>query len=269
MFPFSRNRPEAWFLLPFLVGSFGMTAMVMAQEKTSSPAAELQEQLKQWVLTRQLISREKADWAEQKATWQSLNEIRRQEKEQLEEFTTAARKRIPQISAKKEALADEEKDLRQWRKDTLRGVDEWEGSLRPLLSRFPAPLRRSLRDPISRLEAGEGDDSRPLQERVRDVVLILQGFREFQDSLTIDKEVLSLEGEEREVDVLYVGLGRAYFTDPSDSVGGYGLPSEEGWKWQVESSIAAEVRKAIEMRRNQIPPEFLTLPIPANPGGQP
>lgn len=254
-------------LLWFIATSGVVTAQEDQQPATSS-AAGLQEQLKQWVLTRQLISKEKADWAKQKATWESLNQIRKQEKEQLEEFTKAARDRIPTILSKKETLASEEQDLRQWRKDSLRDITEWESTLRPLLPRFPVPLRRSLEEPISRLEASNAE-SRPLQERVRDIVLILQGYRAFQDALTVEKEILTLNGEEREVDVLYLGLTRAYFIDPSNSLSGFGTPSNAGWAWTVDSSIASRVRKAIEIRESQIPPEFLALPIQANPGGEP
>ena len=243
------------------------------KKETTTPAGDLQETLKEWVLTRQLISREKAAWQEQKKTWTDLNEIRRLEKESLNEFIESARSRVPKITEEKAALASEEKALRDWRKESLRKIDEWEKKLLPLLPLFPAPLEDSLKEPITRLKAAsiaEDEEPRPLQDRTRDVVLILQGFREFQSAVTTERELLAVGGSEpRELDVLYLGLSRAWFVDAAGTFSGYGRPTPGGWVWTEDSGIASRVRKAIEMADNRVPPEFLSLPFPSHKEAQP
>ncbi len=224
-------------------------------------AAEVQEQLKQWVLTRQLISKERSSWEEQKETWKNLNEIRTQESTQLQEFTSTAKARVQKLSEKQKSLSDEKKALRSWRTEAVEEVVYLETSLIPLLPTFPTPLRQSLREPLSRLEGTKDDVERSVQDRARDVIVILQAYREFHNTITLNREVLPLGDQEREVEILYLGMSRAWFVDAQNKVSGKGLPSADGWVWTEDPALASTVRRAIAMRKNEAPPEFLELPL--------
>ena len=75
--------------------------------------------------------------------------------------------------------------------------------------------------------------------------------------------------EPRELDVLYLGLSRAWFVDAAGTFSGYGRPTPGGWVWTEDSGIASRVRKAIEMADNRVPPEFLSLSFPSHKEAQP
>lgn len=228
-------------------------------DEAPSDAARLQAKAEKWIEVRQLISRENSGWREQKSTWEALNEIRKTEIEKLTEFAETAEERVEELLSEEDAHAEERSELRSWRGDAAGRVARLEASLRPLLSRFPEPLRNSVEEPLTRIEAADPD--RALQDRTRDLVLVLQAYREFQQSITLDRDVREIDGKAREVEVLYLGMTRAYFVDASGRHGGFGFPSSEGWIWEEDDSIAPEVRRAIAMKDNEVAPGFVRLPI--------
>ena len=66
-----------------------------AEQGTKVPtAAEVQEKLRQWVRTRQLISEERADWDAEQQALADLNDLREQEVERLDELIEAAGSRL-------------------------------------------------------------------------------------------------------------------------------------------------------------------------------
>lgn len=226
-------------------------------------AGELQALAREWVEVRETSSREKSDWEETRATWQSLNSIRQSEIEQLDEFVLGAEERVGALTREKQQFARERNELRTWRKNTEDRVDAVEKSLVELLPRFPAPLRDSLEEPILRLE--NPDPERALQDRTRDLVLILQGYREFDNSITIDNEVREIDGESREIEVLYLGMSGAWYVDTVARYGGVGIPTNDGWEWREDNAIAGKVRRAISIHRSEEVPGLVELPLPPSP----
>jgi hypothetical protein len=235
--------------------------LTLSAEGQEPDAATVQAKLEKWVETKQATSKEKSDWDAKKAMLRDLNEIRRAEIEKLSEFAAAAEYRIEEIETKRAKFSDEETRLKAWRKEMTEKTEAIENSLRPLLSRMPPPLREKVSESVTRLQTPEADT--PLQTRTRDVLLILQAVLEFQNAITIDGDVREVDGKRREVDILYFGLSRAWFCDRNGSYGGYGKVTDKGWEWVDDNRVAAEVRKTIDVRRRDVPPELVELPFPA------
>ena len=198
-----------------------------------------------------------------------LNTIRKNEIEQLEEFITAAGERVDEIAEKRTANAEERKDLKAWRRGVESAIAGYEQRLRGLLPRFPEPLRAEAEEAIARLENPTEDA--PLQDRTRDVLLVLQAFLEFQGGITIDTDVREIGGSKREVEVLYLGMTQAWYVDVTGEYSGHGVPTANGWEWTADDSLASRVRRAIRMQRKLAEPDFVELPIanrsPAGGGG--
>ncbi len=230
------------------------TTNIVGQE-----AGEVQATLKQWVETKQLISRERAAWAVEKETLSDLNEIRKREIGQLDEFTKAAATRITEIDEKRKKITEEELGLEKWRKDLGAAVNSLEDQLRPLIILFPIPLRSKVEEAILRIETP--DPKRPLQHRSRDLLLVMQAYLNFRNSVTLDKDIRHIDGEEREVDVLYLGMTQAWYVDQTGSYSGYGVPSSKGWVWTEEPILAASVAEAIAIQTRRATPAFVRLPI--------
>lgn len=234
-----------------------------APAEEAPPAVVLQEKTRQWIETRRLIGEETAKWQEEKASLAELNVIRSKETAQLDEFVKAAEVRVAELGEKKAALAKEEEDLKAWRAKLDTDIARLEANLRPLLKRFPAPLRERVQESLIRLESPDPDQ--PLQNRARDVLLVLQACLEFQNTLTIDHEAREIGGERREVEVLYLGLTQAWYVDTSGKHSGHGVPGEEGWIWTEDHAIAGQVRSAIEIQARRATPAFVELPLSNKP----
>lgn len=242
-------------ILTLSVASFSQQSV-----ETPLPAAsETQTALKEWVRTRQLISRESADWQEQQKTLEFLNELRQLEIENLEDFVQSAGDRVKAIDKQREAYIAEEAELKAWRRELSGQITKLEDKLRPHIPFFPPPLRAKIQDAVIRFEEDQAD--RPLQHRARDVLLIMQAYQDFQKVITMDADIRLIDGKKREIEILYLGLTQAWFVDPSDRYSGYGLPTTEGWDWIDDTSLAPSVRRAISILSRQEAPAFISLPI--------
>ncbi|MDC0259382.1 DUF3450 domain-containing protein [Verrucomicrobiales bacterium] len=243
-------------------GVFAQAAKPGAEQKAELiPARVVQEKLKEWVKTKQLISREGADWESEKATLSDLNEIRQSEIKQLAEFIKVAGERVSEITEQRKKYADEESELKAWRANLESQITKLENQLRPLFSRFPEPLRSGVSEAIAQIEEPDTNKDRPLQHRTRDVLLILQAYLAFHETLTLDTEIRVVGGSERAVNVLYLGLTQAWYVDQSGKFSGSGVPKAKGWVWTEDASIAGRVRRAIDIQLRLEAPAFVDLPI--------
>ena len=235
-------------------------AFVLAATFTfGQEAGEVQTALQQWVKTKQLISSERANWAAEKVTLSDLNEIRQREIEQLGDFTKTAAARVKDIDGKRKQFTEEEADLKLWRRNLGAAVNSLEDQLLPLLPLFPSPLRSKVEEAILRIETP--DPARPLQHRSRDVLLVMQAYLNFRNAITVDTDIRRIDGEDREVQVLYLGMTQAWYVDQTGNYSGFGVPSPDGWTWTEEPVLAAPVAEAIAIQTRSASPAFVKLPL--------
>lgn len=247
-------------LPPVLAGAILALGTLTAQEAAPLPsAALLQRKTEEWIQTRRLIGEEAAAWQQEKAILADLDAIRAKETAQLDEFIQAAGARVDELTKQKASSAGERESLRRWRREFEAAFVELESRVKTLVPRFPTPLRDKVEDAILRL--GENAAERPLQDRVRDTLLLLQAAKEFDDSFTVATEVRELDGRQVEVRLLYLGLSQAWYVDAGGTRAGYGLPAAEGWTWTEAPAIAPAVRDAIAIQTGEATAAFVTLPF--------
>lgn len=239
-----------------------------ATTTAAQPSAEtLQKTTGEWIQTKRIISQEAAAWQTEKASLADLTEIRKKEIEQLDEFIKAAGARVDELAEQKAKRSEEQEKVRSWRADTESQMISLETHVKALLPLFPPPLKDKIGDALERINSPDSD--RALQDRVRDLLIVLQAAREFDGVFTVDSDLREFNGERREVRVLYLGLSQAWYADDSGSVSGYGTPSAEGWTWTPDPSIASEVRKAIDIQTGEATAAFVNLPFhPASAASQ-
>ncbi len=233
--------------------------LVGAQDAPLPKAGYTQNKVSEWVKTRQLISEESSSWDAEKASLGELNQVRQKEITQLDEFIAAAGERVADLASQRDTFAAEEAELKSWRSGLESRIAKAEGALLPLLIRFPPPLREKVEESLIRLESPDPDQA--LQNRSRDVLVVLQAYLEFQNTLTVDADVREINGERREIEILYAGLTQAWYVDSSGNFSGYGYPGAEGWVWVEDGSISARVREAIEIQSRRAMPAFVELPF--------
>lgn len=217
--------------------------------------------IEEWVQTQQLLSKERADWRQEKQTLQQSIGLLEEEIAVLtsrlrelddEESETAAKGRSTQeendrlLAASKEAenlVADLEKELQ---------------ALRPYL---PAPLKREAAQLFSRLDEAE-ERSVALSQRLQTVLGLLAEVNRFQRNVTLTRETRELEdGTRREVRTLYLGLAQAYFVDDQVRIAGTGRPKADGWEWVRDDEISGSVDRAVAILEKERPAAFVNLPV--------
>ena len=144
-------------------------------------------------------------------------------------------------------------------------INTLEQQIRPLLPRFPAPLRGKVEEALIRIESPDPDQ--PLQNRTRDILLVLQAYLEFQNSLTVESDIREIAGARREVEILYLGTSQAWYVDIDGKHSGYGIPADSGWTWTEDNSIAPRVRAAIDIQARRAAPTFVELPLARGSSG--
>lgn len=229
-------------------------------------AAEVQEKLRQWVLTQRLISEERADWEAEKQTLADLNELREREVGQLDELIAAAGSRLTDAEERRGKMTAEEQKLRSQRAELEKSIAGLEAAARELLPRLPRPLREQLGETIERLQADPAAvEEIPLQNRFRDVLAVLVEAGGFQSRLTLDTELREFGEQTIEVEVLYLGLANAYYTDRSGVHAGIGGPTVDGWVWTEQPDLAESIRQTIDIFQKRANPDLVELPIRMTP----
>ncbi len=145
-------------------------------------------------------------------------------------------------------------------------VETLEAAVREMTPRLPAPLLESAKPVLNRIPESAGTSRAGTTERLQAVVTLLGEIDKFHQTITVTSGRQS-DGKGREVSVemLYLGLGAAYFTDPTGDVAGFGVPGKDGWHWTVKPEIGREIREALDMYRNSKPAAFVGLPLTIQP----
>ncbi len=246
----------------------GFTFSGQAQEATPGtnsdapplPAPALvQEKVREWVNVQKIRAEEAAQWEDEKRRLADLNEIRRKEIAKLDEVIEAAGTRLTDAEKQRTDLLAEEQDLRGDRAAWEKDLEALEETARELLPALPPPLRDKVADAEDRLT--KPDPSAPLQNRFRDVLAILTEAENFNATITVDSELREFDGQEVELQVLYLGLGQAYYCDRAGKQAGFGLPGADGWTWTSRPALAPEIQKAIKVHQKSATPELVTLPV--------
>ncbi len=224
--------------------------------------ASVRDVLGQWVQTRQLISRTEVEWGAEK-------EMLEQTRALFERELASVRAQLGRVSTNS-TVADREREVADAElKRMTSGLDRarevvarLEGEVKTLLPLLPAPLRANVQPLVDRLPEDPASTRAQVTERMQTVVSLLNEVDKFQNAIAVANEKRpDAKGDLISVDVIYVGLGAAYYVDASGELAGVGIPDPTGWKWEIRPGIGGSVRDVIAMYRSQKPAAFVGLPM--------
>ena len=226
-----------------------------------SPVTAARETLAQWVQTRQLISKTRTDW-------EADREMLGQTKALFERELAAVAEQMGKLNTNS-TVADTERrkaeaELTQHGEalDKAKALAaDLEKEVRGILPLLPPPLKATAQPWVSRLPADSANTKASVLDRFQTLVGLLNEVDKFNNAITVanDKQP-NAKGDQVSVDVIYLGLGIAYFVDAAGEVAGLGSPGPAGWQWKLQPEIAPKVRDAIAIYRSQKAAEFLGLP---------
>lgn len=142
-------------------------------------------------------------------------------------------------------------------------LDRAEADLQAWEQRVPPALRVGLDESFRQLPR-EGTEARPgrVSERLQTVVALYAGIEALDNSLHVVKEMLADgQGGRLEVDVLYLGLGRAFAVSTDNRWAAVGVPGDAGWTWTAQPALAGAVRQALAIRGREQRAAWVSLPL--------
>lgn len=229
-----------------------------------SPEARLTETrslIEQWVQARQLADRTRTDWASDRALLEQSKVLFERELQAEEERMRRIGTNVVQVGVER---VETERELAAANAALERLgslVAEFENRVRALSPLIPDPLRPDLQPFLNRLPAEGAPTRLSVPERLQTVVGFLNELDKFNSTVTLaDEKRADPSGQQASVEVIYLGLGQAYFVDATGRFAGVGRPGPEGWQWTTRNEIGPAVRDAVAMYRNAKPAAFVTLP---------
>jgi hypothetical protein len=229
-----------------------------AQESAPDPAVvELRETISKIVDAQSQASRERSDWQERKAEMEALLDLHRRELALLNEELDQAGQSAGGHDGDKQAAQAEIEALRATRRVASEAAARNAPRMLALAARFPAPLAAESEAERLNLEAWQpGDEPR---EAIQAILGLITKAEQFNRRVTRSREIR----ENREVDVLYLGLARAYYAGAPGQAG-IGEPGPDGWTWTARPEIRGEVVNAFETLDRRRPPVLVELPVQIN-----
>lgn len=226
---------------------------ILAQE-TDPAIIELRETISKIVDTQTLESKERLDWQARKAEMETLLELHQRELSLLDEELEKAGQSAPGHVESTESLKSEIETLNASRRATAEAVARNVPRAIALAKHFPAPLLKEVETELANLAAWKSSDEP--REALQSVISLLAKAQQFNRRLTRVSEIR----DNREVEVLYLGLARAFYADRKGSAG-IGKPGPDGWIWQSRPEIHSELTTTFATLDKKLPPTMVKLPL--------
>jgi len=242
------------------------TSVAPAMKVTSETAPIIEatrETLTKWVETKQLISKEKSEWASGKDILEDRVRLAQAE-------TTTVRDKLKEISAavaeaqkKRDELAAQNDKLKATAEKSKAMVIAAEKKLRPLLPQLPEPLREKLKPIIARFPEDSEKSTASMAERLQNVLGILDQASAFNSTVASVKELRTFpDGTRAEVTTVYLGLSQAYYTNREGTLAGIGHPGPDGWIWKPDNANGKKILLAVHiLEGKEKGATFIDLPV--------
>ena len=240
------------------------TTPAMKVTSETAPIIEAtRETLTKWVETKQLISKEKSDWASGKDILEDRVRLAQAEtttvRDKLKEISTA----VAEAQKKRDELAAQNDKLKATAEKSKAMVIAAEKKLRPLLPQLPEPLREKLKPIIARFPEDSEKSNASLAERLQNVLGILDQASAFNSTVASVKELRTFpDGTRAEVTTVYLGLSQAYYTNREGTLAGIGHPGPDGWVWKPDNANGKKILLAVHiLEGKEKGATFIDLPV--------
>ena len=245
------------------VGCLLTSAANSAEENdTTAKIEDTREAIKQWVETRQLISKEKKEMALKREMLDARIDVVLREIASLQEKIKGAEESISDADKKRAEMIAENEELKAAASSLTDTVGKLEKRTQQLIQRLPDPIRDRIK-PLSQRLPEEGKENKlSVSERFQNVVGILNEVDKFNREISVFSEVRTFnDGTSVEVATLYLGLGQAFYASANGAVAGIGTATETGWVWKENNLAAPQISDAIAILKNEKVAAFIQVPV--------
>ena len=216
-----------------------------------------------WIETRQIISKEKNDWAVDRESLRATRELLRQQAESLEA-------EIAELEASSSSADDERRDLLLARGEHQRAASVLEEQVRAMeekvlaiAPRLPEPLQQKLEPLLVQIPADPEQAKQPLGHRLVNVLGVLAQAEKWNGTATFVGETRAVkDGEKVAIRTLYWGLGQAVYVDAQGETAGFGRPGPDGWVFTEDPEVAGAAQQLLDIYEGNVDAiEFVSVPV--------
>lgn len=219
--------------------------------------------LEEWVELRKLISEEENVWRAEKETIQSSIELIKSETERIDKEIKDAEESATAAVKRRQELNDENQALKDAASTVVGAIPKLEERIVALAESFPEDLRSKIAPLFQRIPKKGVGTRAGAGERLQNIVGILGEVEKFNRTITKTSELQKLpNGDNAQVDTIYLGLSVAFFVDGKNTYAGILRPAKGAWVVEPRNDLAGAIRKVVEMYTgNQPEAEFIALPV--------
>lgn len=239
-----------------------LLTVATAQQNGGPDLDQTRQVLEKWTEASRLVSKEKQQWQLGKQTLRDRIDLLRREVSAMETRIAEATAKIDETDTRRKELVVEDEQRKRTEAQLVERVVQLEHSVLALLPRLPDPLREQIK-PVSQLIPLKPEETKVrVDERYRNVLYVCKQIHKWNKEVSLKSEVHAQpNGTSVEVAVLYVGIGQAYYASGDGKVAGTGTAGPNGWVWQSNNELAAEIAAAIAIQKNEKVAAFVRLPV--------
>jgi len=213
-----------------------------------------------WIELRGTLAEERRLWKNRRASWKEEIDLLEEqstalgkELEATRDVLSTAEERRADVQARREAAETELALLDEAMEQASREAVSLAATLpSPLHDQLPADLKSFLHD---------GGANLTRTQRAQRLIAFLSSFESMQNRFHVVRQTLDTDTGRRQVDVIYIGLARAFAVSPANDWSATGAPGNDGWTWAEGSVDPNEVRTLIEVHERRETATLATLPL--------
>ena len=240
-----------------------LASMASRADDTPSALASLESLVAKKSELHLALADEGRTWVQHEQQWRAEIALLKQEKAQLEEAMARVTQSEPSSQRDSAQLLRDQQRLTQSLQGLTPLLERSESALSKWPARLPPGMRASLGLTFKALP--QDAQARPATSdgaRLQTIIALYSAIEKFQHEIHVVKETHALpDGTRKEMDVLYIGLARAFAVSADAQYAAVGTPDARGWTWQPQPNIADSVQEAVSISRREQPAQWVDLPF--------
>ncbi|MDQ8187788.1 DUF3450 family protein [Pelagicoccus sp. SDUM812002] len=239
----------------------GLITLACLNARADTGLEEARSSVSEWVAVEKLISEERSDWNAESVIIADMLDLLEQEKTSLVERIELAKNATSEADEKRSSLVEQREEFIEAMDFLGSQVGKLEQMIVALHAKFPPPLQEEVSISFNRIPKADVESRLSLSQRLQTIVVVLSQADKFNGGVQVVSKIQELDSGPAEVDILYFGLGGAFFQDKSGKYAGVGYPGTAGWEWKETPESASAISDLFAVYQGTTEAEFVRLPV--------
>jgi hypothetical protein len=246
-----------------------LSSLFPFQSYGESKFANVRQLSAEWVKTQRMIAQEKGDWADEKATLQSMVKLLQEEDADLAKQIEKAKQEVTTSDLEREEKRNESDRLQNLEKSVKETLAIHEKKLLEMIEWLPSPLKDfdtnegGISNLIEKIPTDPEASKQSMGKRLQTILAITSLIDKYNNEVWVTPGAREINGETVQVTTLYFGLAGGYYVDSEGSLAGVLKPAKGGWIEEANNELAPELAKAVAIYNKTSAEEarFFKLPV--------